>query len=64
MADKKPEYELYKVKKDTFQLNNLAVVNPALVAEFEKSLEDWERRTNNTFEDPYQLDLESMITNK
>jgi N-sulfoglucosamine sulfohydrolase len=64
MTDTKPEYELYNVKKDPFQLNNLAETNPELVADFSKMLEKWQAETNDHFDDPDQPDLEEMIAGK
>jgi uncharacterized sulfatase len=64
MAEAKPEYELYNVKKDPFQLKNLADANPELVTNFDKILETWQAETNDHFEDPDQSDLEEMIAGK
>ena len=64
MAETKPEYELYNVKKDPFQLDNLADSSPEIVDEFNKMLEKWQAETNDHFEDPDQPDLENMIAEK
>jgi N-sulfoglucosamine sulfohydrolase len=64
MADTKPEYELYAVKKDPFQLNNLAIAFPELVADFDKILETWQTETDDSFEDPDQPELQDMIAIK
>lgn len=64
MAETKPEYELYNVKEDSFQLYNLADSNPELINKFKIILEKWQAETNDRFEDPDQSDLEDMIAGK
>jgi N-sulfoglucosamine sulfohydrolase len=64
MSEQKPVYELYRVKDDPYQLNNLADSDPMKVAEFEGILHNWQKATNDHFEDPDQPDLEAMIADK
>lgn len=64
MSDTKPEFELYNVKKDPFQLDNLADARPEVVAEFKNILGTWQAKTNNHYEDLDLLDLENMISQK
>jgi N-sulfoglucosamine sulfohydrolase len=64
MADTKPEYELYNVKEDPYQLYNIANSNPELVSDFIKILKKWQDDTNDIYEDPDTPDLENMIAKK
>lgn len=52
MASERPEFELYEVGNDPFQLNNIAAENPDIVLHFNDKLKQWQRETNDIFFDP------------
>jgi N-sulfoglucosamine sulfohydrolase len=64
LSQTKPVYELYNVRDDPFQVNNLADSDPTRVKKFDEILINWQKTTNDTFDDPDQHDLESMIADK
>jgi len=64
MADTKPEYELYLLAEDPFQLNNIAEFNSEIVINFNNVLKEWQKETTDNFDDPDRNDLEEMIAGK
>jgi len=64
MTDTKPEYELYPSAEDTFQLNNIVEFNSEIVINFNNVLKEWQKETNDNFDDPDRNDLEKMIDGK
>lgn len=64
MSESKPEFELYNLINDPFQLNNIAYSNRIVTHKFIKILEDWQKKTNDIYTDPDESDLQAMILEK
>ena len=64
MSESKPEFELYNLINDPFQLNNIAYSNRIVTQKFIKILEDWQKKTNDIYTDPDESDLQAMILEK
>lgn len=64
MKSSKPQFELYDVKNDPYQIKNLANKLPKIVTKLDKQMSDWQEKNGDTILDPDRFDMEDKIKSK